>query len=86
MTLQPQAVYTEPEDTARVARAAFPKGTLCLRLHDELGRLYADRDFATCTGYFAYPPVSSLGGRSADATIVVMQAAQDGDGNDSSPG
>ncbi len=46
MTLHPQAVYTVPEDTARVARAAFPKGTLCLRLHDELGRLYADQDFA----------------------------------------
>ena len=26
MTLHPQAVYTVPEDTARVARAAFPKG------------------------------------------------------------
>src|SRR3712207_1680030 len=46
MTLHPQAVYTVPEATARVARAAFPKGTLCLRLHDELGRLYADQDFA----------------------------------------
>ena len=46
MTLHPQAVYTVPEGTARVARAAFPKGTLRLRLHDELGRLYADSDFA----------------------------------------
>ena len=46
MTLHPQATYTVPEDTARVARAAFPKGTTYLRLHDELGRLYADRDFA----------------------------------------
>jgi hypothetical protein len=26
MSLQPQAVYLVPEDTARVARAAFPKG------------------------------------------------------------
>ena len=25
MSLQPQAVYLVPEDTARVARAAFPK-------------------------------------------------------------
>jgi hypothetical protein len=29
-----------------VARAAFPKGNAYLRMHDELGRLYADRDFA----------------------------------------
>ena len=26
MSLQPQAVYVVPEDTARVARAAFPRG------------------------------------------------------------
>jgi hypothetical protein len=26
MSLQPQAVYLVPEDTARVARAAFPQG------------------------------------------------------------
>ena len=46
MTLHPQATYTVPEDTARVARAAFPKGNPYLRMHDELGRLYADQDFA----------------------------------------
>jgi len=46
MSLQPQAVSVVPEDTARVARAAFPKGNAYLRMHDELGRLYADRDFA----------------------------------------
>src|SRR3712207_1939340 len=46
MSLQPQAVYVVPEETARVARAAFPKGNAYLRMHDELGRLYADGDFA----------------------------------------
>jgi transposase len=46
MSLQPQAVYLVPEATARVARAAFPKGNPYLRMHDELGRLYADADFA----------------------------------------
>jgi transposase len=46
MTLHPQAVYTVPEETARVARAAFPQGSRAIRLHDELGRLFADRDFA----------------------------------------
>src|SRR5918911_3683455 len=46
MSLRPQAIYVVPEDTARVARAAFPKGNAYLRMHDELGRIYADHDFA----------------------------------------
>ncbi len=46
MTLRPQAVYVVPEETARVARAAFPKGNAYLRMHDELGRLFADQDSA----------------------------------------
>ena len=35
-----------PEETQRVAHAAFPKGTLCLRIADELGPLYRDDQFA----------------------------------------
>jgi transposase len=35
-----------PEETYRVAHAAFPKGTLCLRIADELGDLYRDDQFA----------------------------------------
>jgi transposase len=31
-----------PEETQRVARAAFPKGTLCLRLADTLGPVSQD--------------------------------------------
>lgn len=46
MSLQPQAVSPVPEDTARVARAAFPKGNVYLRMHDESGRLSAARDVA----------------------------------------
>jgi transposase len=46
MSLQPLSSYRVPELTARVARAAFPKGTLCLRLYDELGTIFADHDFA----------------------------------------
>ena len=46
MTLRPQAIYTVPEDTARVARAAFPRGNSYLGMHDKLGRIYADHDFA----------------------------------------
>ena len=46
MLLQPIAAYGVPEHTARVARAAFPKGSLCLRLYDELGTIFRDHDFA----------------------------------------
>src|SRR5262249_16752225 len=35
-----------PEETTRVARAAFPKGNLCLRLRDALGTIYDDALFA----------------------------------------
>jgi hypothetical protein len=46
MSLHPQAHFSVPEETQRVARAAFPKGTLCLRMGDQLGPLYRDAQFA----------------------------------------
>lgn len=47
MSLRPQAVPPIPEETARVARAAFPRGNLYLLLRDELGALVEDKDFAS---------------------------------------
>ena len=46
MSLRPESVGSVPEETARVARAAFPKGHACLRLRDELGPIYDDSRFA----------------------------------------
>jgi transposase len=46
MSLQPEAIGPVPEGTARVARAAFPRGNVYLRMRDELGAVYEDRDFA----------------------------------------
>src|SRR5581483_8606070 len=46
MSLKPELVGPVPEETARIARAAFPKGNLYLRLRDELGTLYQDDLFA----------------------------------------
>ena len=40
MSLQPQLAYVIPDETRRVAHAAFPKGTLCLRLVEVLDQLY----------------------------------------------
>jgi transposase len=46
MSLRPQPLIAIPDQTQRVAHAAFPKGTLCLRIADELGDLYRDDQFA----------------------------------------
>jgi transposase len=34
-----------PAETAGVARAAFPKGALAIRIRDELGVMFRDEDF-----------------------------------------
>ena len=46
MSLDPQSTYPIPEETQRVARAAFPKGNLYMRMRDELGEIYQDASFA----------------------------------------
>ena len=45
MSLRPEPVGEIPAETARVARAAFPKGTLITRLRDAFEALYEDEDF-----------------------------------------
>jgi transposase len=47
-----------PEETARVASAAFAKGNVYMRMRDELGILYKDSEFA---------PLFATGGRPAEA-------------------
>jgi len=46
MSLRAQLPAPVPDDTARVARAAFPHGNTYLSLRDELGTVFADEDFA----------------------------------------
>ena len=46
MSLQPMEIVPVPDETARVARAAFPKGNVWLSLRDELGTIYCDGMFA----------------------------------------
>ena len=45
MSLHPEPIGEIPGETARVARAAFPKGTVVTRLRDEFSVLYQDEDF-----------------------------------------
>lgn len=46
MTLQPQDTFSIPEETVRVARAAYPKGNLYMQMRDALGPIYRDESFA----------------------------------------
>ncbi|HEV2654560.1 MAG TPA: hypothetical protein VGT82_06355 [Ktedonobacteraceae bacterium] len=46
LSLKPQELGPIPEETARVAHAAYPKGNVCMRMRDELGVIYQDEAFA----------------------------------------
>jgi transposase len=73
VSLKPTPVPDVPELTARVARAAFPKGNPYLRLRDELGPVFRDADFADLypgRGQPALPPWKL-------ALVTVMQFAED---------
>lgn len=59
MSLRPCAPGKVPAQTAKVARLAFPKGCLCMRIRDVLGPLFTDEDFADLyprRGQPAWPP------------------------------
>jgi transposase len=43
--LHPESIGPVPEETARVAQAAFPLGNVYLRVHDEFGGIYQDEAF-----------------------------------------
>ena len=73
MSLRAAPIGPVPAETARVARAVFPKGHPCLRLRDELGTIYDDAHFADL-----FPPQ----GRPAEAPwrlalVTVLQFADD---------
>ena len=68
MSLHPQEPPSVPEETIRVARAAFPKGFLCLCIADELGSIYTNDQFTALfprRGKHAEAP-----GRLAHATVL----------------
>src|SRR2546428_4755047 len=46
MSLHPHLIEPVPEETARVARAAFPKGQPSLTFRDALGTIFQDEDFS----------------------------------------
>jgi hypothetical protein len=46
MSLRPNGFTEIPAETSRVARAAFPKGCLVMRVRDALGPLFTDEQFS----------------------------------------
>ena len=46
MSLKPSPIEPVPEETRRVAQAAFPKGNVYLTIRDKLGTIFQDDDFA----------------------------------------
>jgi transposase len=55
MSLRLQPMGSIPEQTARVAQAAFPKGHPYLMLRDQLGTIFQDEDFAALFPAWGYP-------------------------------
>ncbi len=59
MSMHSHELEPIPEETARVVRAACPKGTLAMWLRDELGAVYQDEQFAALDpveGELGYAP------------------------------
>lgn len=68
MSLRMEEEHPIPEETRRVARAAFPKGTLVMRLADRLGAIYQDKEFAALFPPRGQPALSP--GRLALITVL----------------
>jgi transposase len=68
MSLHPHVIAPVPEETARVARAAFPKGHPYMMLRDVFGTIFQDEDFATLFPAWGHPGLPP--GRLALVTIM----------------
>jgi transposase len=58
MSLPFEALNAIPADTARIARAAFPKGSLAMQLRDHLGTLYDNPLFAEIFSPLGAPAIA----------------------------
>jgi transposase len=72
VTLHPTPVSPVPEETARIARAAVPKGTVYVQMRDVLGSIYTDEQFADLFAVRGRPVVPPW----RLALVTVMQFAE----------
>ena len=68
MSLKPNESRSVPEETRKIAKAAFPKGNVYLWIGDELGELYADHLFNDLYPLRGQPTLSP--GRLALITVL----------------
>ena len=55
MSLKAQVIGPVPEETACIARAAYPRGTIYLQLRETLGTICEDEPFAALFGQRGQP-------------------------------
>ncbi|MET7426406.1 IS1182 family transposase [Dactylosporangium sp. NPDC005555] len=72
MSMRPRVLAEVPEQTVAVARAAFRKPTLAMRVRDELGEVFADGAFIDAFGIRGKPGISP----GQLAMITVLQFAE----------
>jgi len=72
MSFDRRYILDVPEETAEIAQAAFPKGSIYMTMRDELGAIYEDSEFATLFAIDGQPglPPGML------AQVTVMQYAE----------
>lgn len=72
MSLNPEAIGEIPQQTQRIAKAAFPRGNQYMKMRDELGTFYEDEDFKELFSQRGQPAESPW----RVALVMVMQYAE----------
>ena len=67
--LTPNNDHEIPEMTVEVAKAAFPKGNVVMKIRDELGFLFEDDDFLSLYPQIGQPAISP----SQLAMVTILQ-------------
>jgi hypothetical protein len=70
MSMKPQEISPVPEETARVARAANPKGNVYMQMRDELGSIYQDQMFTALFPRRGQPAEARLSFSSGDGDAI----------------
>lgn len=73
MSMKPRPILEVPDETARVAHAAFPKGNIYIRIRDRLGVFFTDEQFAQLFSQRGQPAFSPW----RLALISIMQFVED---------
>lgn len=69
MSMKPTIVYVVPEETERVAKAAFRKGNIYLKIYEELGNIYNDEQFKELYSTEGQPGLSPM----RVILVIIMQ-------------